>query len=59
MKEPGKWFDIQGSGFERNPDAYIIAIEKIRTSTALAFMIRIMVAVMADEKNKIVKNLLS
>ena len=59
IKEPGKGFDIKGSCFKRNPKADIIAVEKIHVLTSPAFMIRIMVAVMSDDENEIIENLLS
>ena len=47
------------SSFKRDSEADIVAVEKIHVLTAPAFMIRIMVAVMPDEKNEIVEYLLS
>ncbi len=59
IEEPGKWFEIKTFYFEWNPKAHIIAVEKIHALASPAFMIRIMVAVMSHNENKIVEHCLS
>lgn len=55
MKKPGERFKIKQTRLQRKPEADIIAVEIIGASVEGALIIRIMIAVVADDQNKILE----